>query len=221
MPPLLSPVLILASRSPRRARLLREAGFEIEQQQSPFDDPLTPESTGQTPEQLAVDLARRKAEALWRTLPHDNDDSDRGPQRVVLAADTLAIAPDRRTLLGTPHTRAEAEAMIRSFLHADHEVITGVCLLADRHEPVAFADAARVRLGGVSDEQLTSYLDTGDWSDKAGGYNLVDRQRAGWPITTQGDPTTIVGLPMRRLVEVLQTFGVPRRDGFSPASATV
>ena len=97
--------------------------------------------------------------------------------------------------------------MIRSFFDTHHDVITGVCLLAENQQPTTFADTARVYIGRVADHELETYLDTNDWSDKAGGYNLFDRQHASWPITTQGDPTTIVGLPMRRLTPMLKAMG--------------
>ena len=96
-------------------------------------------------------------------------------------------------------------------MNSTHRVITGVAMMnaiQGSGDPVSsrnqsFADTATVRFGGLTDEQLTDYLAKGDWRGKAGGYNLFDRQSAGWPITVQGDPTTVVGLPMRRLMPLL------------------
>jgi septum formation protein len=69
-----------------------------------------------------------------------------------------------------------------------------------------FADAARVTMGALSDSDLENYLASGQWHGKAGGYNLLERIDAGWPLTYQGDPTTIMGLPMNRLVDRLNSI---------------
>jgi predicted house-cleaning NTP pyrophosphatase (Maf/HAM1 superfamily) len=58
---------------------------------------------------------------------------------------------------------------------------------------------------------LEHYLNTDGWIGKAGGYNLTDRQHAGWPITVEGDPATVMGLPMNRLVGVLAGYGITAR----------
>ncbi|MFW5653377.1 MAG: Maf family protein [Planctomycetota bacterium] len=66
-----------------------------------------------------------------------------------------------------------------------------------------FVDTADVEVGNVRSADIKSYLDTGDWRGKAGAYNLSERLTAGWPITYEGDPTTIMGLPMGLLQQVL------------------
>ena len=65
-------------------------------------------------------------------------------------------------------------------------------------------DAARVAFGVLGESELQEYLESGEWRGKAGGYNLVDRQEAGWPVRCDGDPDTVMGLPMRRLQPVLR-----------------
>ena len=80
------------------------------------------------------------------------------------------------------------------------------CGLAKAESAIeSFADVAVVRFGAVSEQQLVTYLATEEWQGKAGGYNLFDRQSAGWPIEVEGDPATVVGLPMKRLIPMLQT----------------
>ena len=188
--------LILASQSPRRAQLLTEAGFTFEQRSPPFADPDQPPRhlRGHEAGVYAASLAEQKAASLAEQVD--------GPA-LILAADTICVDAAGE-LVGKPRDREHADRMIRTFIESQHRVITGVALLTVGATVESFADAAVVRFGPVSDEQLGAYLATEDWQGKAGGYNLFDRQAAGWPIEVAGDPTTVVGLPMRRLAGVLQ-----------------
>lgn len=193
-----APPLILASQSPRRAQLLKEAGFVFEQRSPPFVDPDQPPEhlRGHEAEDYAASLAEQKARSLARQIDG---------KALVLAADTICVGA-MGGLVGKPRDRVHAAEMIRTFIEAEHRVLTGVTLLrVGLGESVveSFADVATVTFGSVTDGQLEAYLATDDWQGKAGGYNLFDRQAAGWPIQVQGDPATVVGLPMRRLVPVL------------------
>lgn len=193
---------MLASRSPRRALLLREAGYAFEQCEPTFNDPPIPEAHhGQTPQDKAIELASRKAMSV------DPADCGQFLSEVLLAADTICVAADG-SLVGTPTTEDEARTMIASFIDTSHAVITGVALRSELSTVFTFADTAHVVFGHVSDDQLDAYLATNDWRGKAGGYNLFDRQADGWPIEVQGDPTTVVGLPMARLVHELARLGI-------------
>jgi len=194
------PVLILASRSPRRTWLLREAGYRFTQADPPFDDPAQPTiAVGQAVEDLAGQLSKQKASSLRGDLP---------AHAVILAADTICIGQDNQPI-GQPKDREDARRMIRQFIQNTHRVVTGVALLVDgQDEPVTLTDLATVTLGSLSGVQLEDYLDTKEWMGKAGGYNLFDRRAEGWPLTVEGDETTVVGLPMQKLVPVLKTLGV-------------
>lgn len=196
-----APVLVLASRSPRRGQLLRQAGVAFEQVASPFDDAgMIDAMPGRDAQGLAMELALRKARALARTLDG---------RHVVLGADTLCVGDDGSPR-GQPTSRDAAEAMLRGFIGKAHDVVTGVALVrgGDGEVLASFADTATVRWGDVDAAWLEAYLDSGDWRGKAGGYNLYERQTAGWPIDVAGDPTTVVGLPMRRLEPVLASVCV-------------
>ncbi|MEM9416232.1 MAG: Maf family protein [Planctomycetota bacterium] len=211
------PALVLASQSPRRAQLLRDAGLAFTQHAPPFADPDQPEETQPhslpEAEQYAAGLAMQKALSMVQQVEH---------HALILAADTLCVSMSpgmTGTLIGKPTGRADAKAMITGFMNRDHAVVSGVALLemnagqtVDGSARTAFAETARVTLGGVPDDEIERYLDSGGWEGKAGGYNLFDRQDAGWPITVTGDPTTVVGLPMRRLVDVLAGLGINPSD---------
>jgi septum formation protein len=233
-----APALILASRSPRRAQLLRAAGYDFQVVASPFDDPPQPQHSDD-PHALAIDLARQKAQALAAAWPLERPGA--GASCVLLGADTLCVGADG-SILGTPGTPQQARAMLHAFAGRTHQVITGVALIVVRgdgfEEAAAFADEVAVTWGAVSADQIQAYLDTEQWRGKAGGYNLFDRLDAGWPITLshsssganggqprrdhwQGpDPTTVVGLPMRRVTVALRELGVvPKSSCFSGISA--
>lgn len=200
------PLLILASRSPRRAQLLRDAGYSVRQVTPAFVDPPQPEHTDR-PTQLAIDLAEAKARDVARAI--------RGtihPSRpaLVLAADTICVGRDG-TLWGQPRDRDEARRMIRGFVLATHAVVSGVAILRLKEERlVTLADRVEVTFGPLDEAVLEAYLRSEAWRGKAGGYNLFDCQAAGWPITLSegADPTTVVGLPMRKVTAALGDLGL-------------
>ncbi|MCC6579199.1 MAG: Maf-like protein [Phycisphaeraceae bacterium] len=190
-----TPMLILASRSARRASLLAEAGLAFVQADPPFEDPPHPEDDGVTPPELAMRLATRKALSMRGT-----EVVKRHPGAVVLGADTLIVHHDG-SLAGTPTNAAEARAMLKKFVGRRHQVVTGVALWSTEDDRVdAFADVADVDVGSVSDDAIDQYLQGNGWRGKAGGYNLHERLAAGWRIVVHGESTTVVGLPMPMLL---------------------
>lgn len=189
------PSLILASRSPRRHRLLTEHRIHHRAVSPGVDDArLNPGRV--TPRQWSAALAYLKAAAVAR------DPQSRG---VVLGADTICVQHNR--IIGQPTDAEHARRILRDFNNAEHVVITGVALI-DTHtgRRDIFADLARVRWGDVGDLRIDRYINTGLWRGKAGAYNLHERLDVGWPITFTGDPTTIVGLPMELLAVRLEAF---------------
>lgn len=195
------PGVHLASRSPRRRQILTDAGIEHHASHPGLDDgELKP---GTVPaRRWAMALAYLKAASAARTR------SDTDPA-IVLGADTVVVkrigASTR--LIGQPRDLEDACDILRLLREGEHEVVTGVALL----EPATgrrelFADAAVVRVGPLSDEAIAEYLATGQWRGKAGGYNLSERIAAGWPITAEGDPATVMGLPIRALIPRLAAF---------------
>lgn len=201
------PRLILTSRSPRRSQMLREAGYEFNIETPPFDDPAQPDTPdhGDTP-RLAQQLAEEKARSLAENR-QEQLEPDRMPA-VILAADTLCIDADGHPV-GKPQTHEQLLAMLQCFVDATHHVTTGVALLDEQNgQMTAFSDTAEVVWGPVSEKQLQTYADSNAWQGKAGGYNLQDRVAAGWPITVTGDPGTVTGLPMIRLIPQLERLGI-------------
>ena len=199
---------------------MREAGYEFVQAEPAFADPAQPEVEEgfSDPAGHAVDLAVRKAESLREILAdHDASLAAGDGQTIIVSADTICVGVDG-SLIGQPVDAADARNMVRSFADAVHDVVTGVALLRIRpgsrrttaDDLITFAEIVPVTFGPLSDAALDQYIATNQWKGKAGGYNLFDRQAAGWPITTPAkcDPTAVVGLPMRKLAAALARWGV-------------
>lgn len=150
------------------------------------------------PPEWVSSLAYLKA---WSVLEHAG-----GPEGAagVLGADTVVIKGD--DLIGQARSEDEARAIIRRLEEGEHEVVTGVALVSNERR-VIFHDSARVRVGRIGDDAIDTYVASGEWKGKAGAYNLGERIEAGWPITYEGDPTCIMGLPMERLSRVLERWG--------------
>jgi len=193
------PPVALASKSVRRLELLQEAGYDAMAVPSAFDDADTP-NVGH-PRDLVTALAREKALAVCDRV------TLAAQGRTVIAADTVALSPRTNQddghpeLLGQPADRAEARRMLELMLGTTHEIITGVALLDPATDRLhVYAESADVLLGHIPEAKLEAYLDTEAWRGKAGAYNLFEIEND-WPVNITGDPTTIVGLPMRTLAE--------------------
>ena len=187
-----SPRLILASGSPRRAELLREAGYDFEV--DPADSPeLVP--AGMMPSQAAVYLAEEKAKVV--AARHVND--------VVLAADTIVAFGD--LVLGKPADFMHAKRMLTLLSGTTHLVITGICVV---HMAGNFAKGAKamsaVRMRPLSPEEIHNYVAGGAWEGKAGGYGIQDPDP--FVIRQAGSHTNIVGLPMEITTRLLAEAGI-------------
>jgi septum formation protein len=182
--------LVLASGSPRRARILRELGVEFRVVVSNADESLAPGEDGGA----AVErLARRKALAVARseTLP-------------VLAADTEVVCDGR--ILGKPGDAQEAVAMLRVLAGRTHEVVTGLCLV--KAEAVrSGVERTSVRFAPMSEAELRWYAATGEPFDKAGGYH-VDARGALFVEAVTGSPSNVAGLPVRLLLRLARELDV-------------
>ncbi|MDP7008892.1 MAG: Maf family nucleotide pyrophosphatase [Phycisphaerales bacterium] len=185
--------LILASTSPRRRELLQKAGIEAIVVSPAIDDShLT--CGDLSPEVWVRVLAILKARST-STLR----DTGTG---TILAADTVCVVDD--TILGQPQSEQEALQMLVSMVQRDHEVYTGWCLKTlDGKESLHGCETTIVSIGAIDLSDLEAYVASGLWQGKAGGYNLGERCAAGWPLSWQGDPTNVMGLPMKRLIKEL------------------
>jgi septum formation protein len=193
--------LFLASRSPRRRAMLAEAGVPVEVRASLDDGDLARGDVA--PSDWAMALAYLKARWVRDEL------AEIGAAGTVIGADTVCVLD--ADAIGQPRDAAEARRMLESFQSREHEVVTGVCILdVETGERTLFADEAVVTWGTIPTREFEAYLAGGHWRGKAGAYSLIERVEAGWPITCDGDPATVMGLPMRRLLRLLAPHEDPR-----------
>jgi len=183
--------IILASASPRRRRLLEEAGIEFAV--APADVPEV-RPPGEAPEAYALRLAREKAAAV----------AQNAPDAVVIGADTVVVLG--QDVLEKPADFAEARRMLGALSGKTHRVITGVCLL--RREPFhedAWTTTSRVTFRRLSETDIDRYLSLIDPLDKAGAYAV---QEYGDLIVERvdGSLTNVIGLPVEEVVARLQAF---------------
>lgn len=191
-------VLVLASASPRRRQLLEAAGFRPRTLAADLEDDAV-RVRFLAPATLVEALAAFKAARVGRLLA-DAGEAD----AVVLAADTLCF--DGARPVGKPRDAAEATEFLRGWRGRPHRTVTGVCVLADGSRTL-FSDMVTVEVGELADDEIDRYVASGDWRGKAGGYNLAERLAAGWPIRCDGDPTSVMGLPMGRVGPLLRSLG--------------
>jgi len=194
--------LYLASASPRRSQLLGDAGIAFEQFVVPIDeDGLSAEYQGPLL-LLGEYLAREKGLAAWRAL--------RAQGRVgrVLASDTTVLIGGRS--LAKPVDDAEAWAMLRELRGREHTVATGVALIDPQRGTMRSATSAtRVRMRDYSDDEIATYVATGDPLDKAGSYSI--QHPAFSPVASlAGCHLGVIGLPIC-LVSALLNGGRPSR----------
>ena len=186
----MEPRIVLASASPRRARILRDLGVSFRVLASHEDESLRPGEDGAA----AVErLARAKALAVAReeTLP-------------VLAADTEVLCDGH--VLGKPADEEDAVAMLRRLQGRAHEVVTGVCMVAGG---VARSGVERtvVRFAPMSEREIAWYAATGEPLDKAGGYH-VDGKGALFVESVSGSPSNVAGLPVRLVLRLAREAGL-------------
>ena len=181
--------LVLASASPRRVSLLRQAGapFTVV---DPGPDRAWP--GGADPRHGVRSLALEKARRV----------AMRRPGRVVISADTVVVLRGQR--LGKPRDAGEALAMLRRLHGRTHEVWTGIAVVRDGETRTA-AECAKVQFVRLELDEIEAYVRTGEPLDKAGAYG-VQGLAAQFVRRIEGDYTTIVGLPLARLRQVLSEF---------------
>ena len=178
--------LILASQSPRRKELLGLFGIPFTIRVADIDETMDPSLPAR--EEVAR-VSRLKALATPRC------DSD-----VVVAADTIVVCRGR--VLGKPHSGAEAKQMLQLLSGRDHQVMTGVTVLAGERA-VTFTEITDLHFRPLSDREIDRYIATGEPMDKAGAYG-IQGGAALFCEKMAGDYYNVMGLPVCRLGQVLK-----------------
>lgn len=194
-------MLVLASASPRRQELLRNAGVRFVVQ--PTNIPEVPQP-GEAPRAFAERMAREKALTVFRRRPND----------FVLGADTIVIVDGE--ILGKPRDSADAVRMLRVLSGRTHQVLTGVCLVSPRlrtedwRQEAGFEDirseTTLVTMDPLGDDDIHSYVSTGEPRDKAGAY-AIQGKASRWVSRIEGDYFNVVGLPVSLVYKMLREHG--------------
>ena len=179
-------MLVLASASPRRQELLRNAGIAFTVH--PANVPELPQP-GEAPRAYAERLAREKALTVLRKRPGD----------VVLGADTVVVVD--QTLLEKPADVADSARMLRLLSGRSHVVITGVCLAGAGFVDLG-SETTRVVMAPISEDEIRAYIATGEPMDKAGAY-AIQGIASRWISRIEGDYSNVVGLPVALLWQMM------------------
>lgn len=188
-------MLILASASPRRQQLLRNALIPFSVQPSNAPEEHRP---GETPEACVRRLAREKASAVAQ---HSNDDN------AILAADTEVVLDLKTgTPLGKPRDADDAARMLQMLSGRSHYVITGVCLMWKQGSTWQSHDAAEITtvfMQPISKEEIYTYVATTEPMDKAGAY-AIQGIASRWISRIEGCYFNVVGLPVPLVYRMLR-----------------
>lgn len=187
--------LILASASPRRLALLRQAGIE-----PGAVDPAELDETPKPKELPRVYAARMAAEKAAAVAPRHNG-------AYILAADTV-VACGRR-ILPKAESAEDARRCLELLSGRRHRVYGGVEVLAPNGRAARRCVVTQVTFRRLTGPEIERYLDTGDWQGKAGGYAIQGAAGAFIP-SINGSASNVVGLPLAETLALLRGLGFPR-----------
>lgn len=183
--------LILASNSPRRIALLKTLGYLFN---------VVPHGTEECvskdvlPEELVRRLALQKAE----------DVAQRVENAVIIGADTIVLL--NHCILGKPIDPSDACRMLSMLSDAEHEVLTGVCLVETPSKKKSLRiDRTQIKMRHITDEEINAYVISGEPMDKAGAY-AIQGLGSRFIEKITGSYTNVVGLPLELVKEMLNHF---------------
>ncbi|MBZ5554317.1 MAG: Maf family protein [Acidobacteriia bacterium] len=189
--------IILASSSPRRRQILRNAGIRF--RSMPGEVVEGPRRSGERRSAYAIRLALKKARSVV---------ADVSPDAVILAADTIVCVGGK--ILGKPRSRGEARRMLRLLSGRSHWVITGVALICHAtHRSLRWSERTRVTFSPLSETDIESYIDSGEPFDKAGAY-AVQGLASKFVTRIEGCYFNVMGLPVASVSEALRRIAAGR-----------
>lgn len=179
--------IVLASKSPRRSEILKNAGIDFTVRVADADETIP---DGTKPQDAVVFLSARKAMAV-----------ERAEDELVLGADTVVVLDNK--VLGKPKDREDAYNMLRSLSGRVHSVFTGVCAIGNGIS-ITFAEETKVEFLPLTDKEIFNYVDTNEPYDKAGAYG-IQGLASKFVRGIEGDYFNVVGLPISRIYEKIFT----------------
>jgi septum formation protein len=190
--PPFSKVIVLASKSPRRAQLLRDAGFNFRIHQMDVNEDF---SSDMPVAEVASYLADKKANAADLDIMNENE--------ILLTADSVVVINNQ--ILNKPGSKEEAYEMLQLLSDKTHIVYTGVCL-RNMDKKVVFSNQTNVTFGTLSDHEINYYIDQFNPMDKAGSYGIQEWIGFCKIRKIEGEYANVMGLPVYAIYEELLKF---------------
>lgn len=190
-------MLILASASPRRQELLRNARIDFKVQPAHVNEDLMP---GEDPVSYVRRLARDKARAVWDDLPPTIGHRS---STLLLGADTTVVVDQH--ILAKPEHAEDAKRMLRLLSGRTHEVLTGVHLAGEGVDDTR-SECTRVTFHSLTEEDIAMYVAHGEPMDKAGAY-AIQGIASRWIPRIEGCYFNVVGLPVPLVTKMLREHG--------------
>ncbi|XP_077583685.1 putative bifunctional dTTP/UTP pyrophosphatase/methyltransferase protein [Stigmatopora nigra] len=213
-------LVVLASASPRRLEILRNAGLRFEVVPSWFKETLD-KGLFKAPQQYAVETAKQKALEVARRMPCNHLKTP----DIVIGADTIVSV--NGTILEKPQDKQDAYRMLSSLSGKEHSVFTGVAIVLCNEttgklyfQIVDFYEETKVKFADLSEDMLWEYIDSGEPMDKAGGYGI---QALGGMLVeyVHGDFLNVVGFPLNHFCKQMDRIYNQQRDAIGPTPSQV
>lgn len=185
--------IVLASRSPRRRKMLEQLGLKFEVVASNYNEDLARLSD---PYELAQFLAFKKAEQVAKNYT----------DAIVIGADTFTILENK--FIGKPKDKDDARRILKNFSGKNHKVITGLAIIDTKNgQVIKQTGEAIIKFRNLDDQEIEDYIATGEPLDAAGGYNMTDHG-ATLIESVSGDYYVVVGFPLSKLYYELRKMEV-------------
>ena len=184
--------IVLASKSPRRKRMLEQIGVDFEIRESTYKEDM---SARTDPYELAKFLALKKAEAVA------GDFAD----AIIISADTFTIFNGE--YIGKPKDKDDAKRILKNFSGQEHKIISAFALIDTKNQKVINdLGEAVVKFRNLSDEEIDAYVASGEPLEMAGGYGMLDHG-ATLIESVSGDFFSVIGLPLTKIYLALKEMG--------------
>ena len=182
--------IILASTSPRRREILKNAGFIFECISPKYDESLINKTFSY---KKIEDLAEKKCDSIVKEIEEN---------AIVISADTVVIYDN--IVMGKPKDHSEAFSMLKTLNGKTHKVVTAICLYdSEKNKKIIKTQTSEVTFNKVSDDEIEDYINQYKPYDKAGSYGIQELKKS-FVANIKGEYDNIVGLPLKTLTKMLE-----------------
>lgn len=185
--------IILASGSPRRKQILEQVGLNFTVEVSDYEEKSIP---GVSPSEFVETLSLEKANVVAK---NHND-------AIIIGADTIVVLDNQ--ILGKPKTKQDAREILKKLSGNTHSVFTGFTIIDTVNKrTITNHVETKIRFKNLSEEEILAYIETGEPMDKAGAYGVQDKG-ALFVEHIEGDYSSVMGLPIVKIFEILKELGI-------------